>query len=309
MADNSKIEWTDATWTPIRARNRKTGKIGWHCEHATTGCEFCYAEGINKRLGTGLPFKPGHQSDVDIFLDQKMLLTPWYWKKSRRIFVCSMTDLFARFVRDDQIDKIFAIMALCHQHEFQVCTKRADRMHEYMTHPEREARWMNAVADLFETDPNTMSRCYPIMGQRAPWLPLPNVWLGVSAERQQEADERIPHLLKTPAAIRFASCEPLLGPLDLYNGDPDPRLGGHVATETYIGDWWPAGAPKGVPSNHGLDWVIVGGESGPRARPMEKVWAESLRDQCNAAEVPFFMKQMARKAPIPPDLMVREFPQ
>ncbi|MBY9051415.1 phage Gp37/Gp68 family protein, partial [Pseudomonas fluorescens] len=98
MADRSAIEWTDASWNPIRARNLITGKVGWHCEHATTGCEFCYAEGFNKRLGTGLAFKPGHRKDIEIFLDEQMLTQPLRWKKPRKIFVCSMTDLFAEFV-------------------------------------------------------------------------------------------------------------------------------------------------------------------------------------------------------------------
>jgi protein gp37 len=115
MGDRSNIEWTDASWTPIRARNLATGKIGWHCEHATTGCEFYYAEGMNKRLGTGLPFKPGHRADIEIFLDDEMLLAPLRWKKPRRIFVCSMTDAFADFVTDEWLDKIFAVMALCPQ--------------------------------------------------------------------------------------------------------------------------------------------------------------------------------------------------
>src|ERR1043166_3823667 len=131
MAANSKIEWTDASWTPIRARNLKTGKIGWHCEHVTSGCEFCYAENMNKRLGTGLSFKPGHRKDIQIFLDETMLLAPLRWKKPRMIFVCSMTDAFADFVKDEWLDKMFAVMALCPQHTFQVLTKRPERMREW----------------------------------------------------------------------------------------------------------------------------------------------------------------------------------
>lgn len=135
MADNSAIEWTDATWNPVRARNLETGKVGWHCEHATTGCEFCYAEGFNKRLGTGLAFKPGHRADIEIFLDEAMLTQPLRWKKPRRIFVGSMTDLFADFVPDEFIDRMFAVMALAPQHTFQLLTKRAARMREYLTLP------------------------------------------------------------------------------------------------------------------------------------------------------------------------------
>ena len=214
MSARSAIEWTDASWNPIRARNIKTGKIGWHCEHATTGCEFCYAEGINKRLGTGLPFKPGHRADIEIFLDEGMLLAPLRWKRPRRIFVGSMTDLFADFVTDAMLDRIFAVMALCPQHTFQVLTKRAARMREYIESikPLPNAPW-DRLTEI------AMDIGYTARGQGGNGglvkRPLPNAWLGVSCERQEEADERIPLLLQTPAAVRFISAEPLLGPVDL----------------------------------------------------------------------------------------------
>ena len=122
MGAKSAIEWTDASWSSIRARNLATDKIGWHCEHASDGCKFCYAEGINKRLGTGLAFKPGHltgpMAHLEIFLDEKMLLAPLRWKRPRMIFVCSMTDAFADFVKDEWLDRMFAVMALCPQHTF-----------------------------------------------------------------------------------------------------------------------------------------------------------------------------------------------
>lgn len=273
MADKSAIEWTDASWTPIRARNMKTGKIGWHCEHDTTGCEFCYSEAFNKRLGTGLPFKPGHRKDIELFLDETMLMQPLRWKKPRMIFVCSMTDLFADFVNDNWIDCVFAVMALCPQHTFQVLTKRAERMREYVSEivgdPQRFTKYAArgcAIARLFGRE-----REVPVR------MPLPNVWLGVSAERQQEADERIPHLLQTPAAIRFVSCEPLLGPIDLDCPDID---------------WMKYPEGNGIVGNKlKFDWIIVGGESGPGARRMDARWARSLRDQCEQADIPFFFKQ------------------
>ena len=121
MGERSKIEWTDASWTPIRARNRITGKLGWHCTHASPGCVHCYAEDMNRHVGTGLPFKPGHEKDIEVFLDETMLLTPLCWKRPRKIFVCSMTDLFADFVPDEWIDKMFAVMALTPQHTYQPC--------------------------------------------------------------------------------------------------------------------------------------------------------------------------------------------
>src|SRR3990167_320680 len=112
MGQTSKIEWTDASWTPIRARDKATGKVGWHCEHASDGCRFCYAEIMNRRLGTGHDFRRQDRDKVEIFLDKEMLLNPLRWRKPKRIFVCSMTDLFAEFVSDDMIDRMFAVMAV-----------------------------------------------------------------------------------------------------------------------------------------------------------------------------------------------------
>ena len=296
MGATSKIEWTEATWNPIRARNIRTGKVGWHCEHATTGCEHCYAEAINKRLGTGLPFKPGHlqAGDIELFLDEAMLLAPLRWKKPRKIFVGSMTDLFASFVADAWLDRIFAVMALCPQHTFQVLTKRSMRMREYLSRedlPNRlawevTAKVMNAWRPGWKSEAVDGPYRSRAIAAFAKW-PLPNLWLGVSAERQEEADERIPLLLQTPAAVRFLSAEPLLGPIDLT----------HTCMPGYS-----------TTMSANLDWVIGGGESGSNARPMHPDWARSLRDQCAAAGVPFFFKQMTKKGPIPDDLMVREFP-
>ncbi|MEK9751770.1 MAG: DUF5131 family protein [Rhodospirillaceae bacterium] len=110
MGDRSRIEWTDASWTPIRARNRATGKVGWHCEHVSEGCRNCYAERWNRPYGTGLPYKPGHRADVELFLDEQLLTQPLRWRRPRRVFVCSMTDLFADFVPDEWIDRVFAVM-------------------------------------------------------------------------------------------------------------------------------------------------------------------------------------------------------
>lgn len=307
MADNSAIEWTDATWNPIRARNLKTGKVGWHCEHATTGCEFCYAEGFNKRLGTGLTFKPGHRRDIEIFLDEEMLTQPLRWKKPRMIFVCSMTDLFADFVPVEWIDRVFAVMALAPQHTFQVLTKRAQRMRDYMTltRSKMGAETLgayeciyNAMGDLGPgglTDPYPFRKAYP---NGMPW-PLPNVWLGVSAERQEEADERIPLLLQAPAAIRFISAEPLLGPIDLNHiHEHGETLGGGYwdSWESCITgkrfDMWAGDDEDPMRSGHPkLDWVIAGGESGRNARPMHPDWARGLRDQCSSVGVPYFFKQ------------------
>lgn len=290
MSANSKIEWTDSTWNPIRARNLKTGKVGWYCEHVTPGCEHCYAESMNKRLGTGLPFKPGHRKDVELFLDEKMLLQPLHWKKPRMIFVCSMTDLFAEFVPNEWIDKIFAVMALTPQHTYQVLTKRSARMREYLTPGLPHRIGMEALAmtlDAHAGDARSLIGDGIELTGDITYLrnwPLPNVWLGVSAERQQEADERIPLLLDTPAAVRFISAEPLLGPLDLTEWIRD----GHPTQQQVDG---PLGAHYLRHGSPRIDWVIVGGESGPNARPMHPDWARSLRDQCRVAGVAFFFKQ------------------
>jgi protein gp37 len=288
MADKSAIEWTDATWTPIRARNLATGKIGWHCEHATTGCEFCYAEGFNQRLGTGLPFKPGHRKDIEIFLDEDMLLAPLRWKKPRMVFVCSMTDLFADFVTDEWRDKMFAVMALAPQHTFQVLTKRAERMRQYIDAGRLPMGEPKRFVSIEDGERKRRGDYNFILPQQV-W-PLPNLWLGVSAERQQEADERIPHLLATPAAVRFLSAEPLLGPLSiathLHDSDCDMQEHGAAGTCTCC-----------EPREVSLDWVIVGGESGRNARPMHPGWARSLRDQCEAAGVSFFFKQWGEWQP------------
>jgi protein gp37 len=287
MADKSAIEWTDATWNPIRARNLRTGKVGWHCEHATTGCEFCYAEGFNKRLGTGLPFKPGHRKDIELFLDDKMLTQPLRWKKPRMIFVCSMTDLFADFVPDEWIDRMFAVMALSPQHTFQVLTKRPERMREYFSGSPIEI--CRRVADAS----TGRGGCFTADDLWTMW-PLPNVWLGVSAERQQEADDRILWLLETPAAVRFISAEPLLGPLDLTMVQRR-----HWARTQHMNVLTGKANPslEGVAPKATLDWVIVGGESGRGARPMHPDWPRSLREQCAAADVAFFFKQFGEYAP------------
>jgi protein gp37 len=291
MGAKSSIEWTDASWTPIRARNLETGKVGWHCERITTGCGTpteggCYAEKMNLRLGTGLPFKPGHRKDIEIFLDEQMLLAPLRWKKPRMIFVCSMTDLFAEFMLDEWIDRVFAVMALCPQHTFQVLTKRAERMRDYISSPNQKRRVLAARDDV---TPGVGSGKYNAKaaldaGARLYSGPLPNVWLGVSAERQQEADERIPHLLDTPTTIRFISAEPLLGPIDLTRIQYSDEITFNVLK-----------GPNKLPFGHfdgaTLDWVIVGGESGPNSRPMHPDWARSLQKQCEAAGVEFFFKQ------------------
>ena len=311
MANRSKIEWTESTWTPIRARwfaptndGGSKERVGWHCEHVSEGCRNCYAEGINRRLGTGLDFKPGNLHRADrvgyangeskVFLDEKMLLQPLRWSRPRRIFVCSMTDLFASFVPDEIIDRVFAVMSLCPQHILQVLTKRSGRMRAYLSDPNTPGRIARICVDLWiakvvEPDDNwPVDSVGPVdlpddLVMR--FWPLPNVWLGVSAEDQATADARVPELLATPAALRFVSAEPLLGPIDFTDMDPDGKF------RPYGAHGWSAIWRNNGLGRAWLDWIIVGGESGPGARPMHPDWARSIRDQCAVAGVAFHFKQ------------------
>lgn len=259
MADGSKIEWTDATWNPV------TG-----CTKVSPGCDHCYAETFAERF-RGVP---GHhfENGFDVTLRPERLDQPLRWTKPRRIFVNSMSDLFHDDVPDEYIAHVFAVMAAAQQHTYQLLTKRHGRMRSLLSSPEfaKKAEPWRVVGDDRVPDPG--------------W-PLPNVWLGVSVENQQWADIRIPALLETPAAVRWLSAEPLLGPVDLGAcGAPDHcKAGGRCQ-----------------PVAHGIDWVVVGGESGHGARPMHPDWARALRDQCTDAGVAFLFKQWGNWAPLGP---------
>lgn len=281
----SKIEWTDATWNPI---------VG--CSIVSPGCTNCYAMRMAARLeamGT-LPHYVGMTKRVNgnavwtgkvALAPDKVLMEPLRRKKPTMYFVNSMGDLFHEDVPDEWIDRVFAAMALCPQHTFQVLTKRSARMRDYCSQPDHVGRLADLIVSM-RTD-NIPVGPLPHLHGGARWWPLANVWLGVSAERQQEADARIPDLLATPAAVRFVSAEPLLGPIDLTSLRPrhDVRLG---LLDALRGQQH---SMKGTSFRRGLDWVIVGGESGRDARPMHPDWPRSIRDQCAAAGVPFFFKQ------------------
>lgn len=272
----SKIEWTDETWNPV------TG-----CTPVSEGCANCYAKRMAKRLHgrCGYPETP-HQFDVTLHPDR--LDQPLRWKKPRTIFVCSMGDLFHEEVPFDFIDKVFAVAALCPQHTFQVLTKRPERMKEYLSDFDfRIDQITGHILDLSgavwgdaRSEQPGLQRWY----QLADPLPLPNVWLGVTAENQATADERIPLLLQCPAAVRFVSVEPLLSMIDIR-----PWLEILHRDEIDVPIPYP---DNDDPWIHPLDWVIVGGETGPGARPMDLNWARSVRDQCVAAGVPFFLKSL-----------------
>lgn len=315
MGNKSSIEWTDATWTPIRARSielQRDGsgreRIGWHCEHVSEGCRHCYAERRNVWIGTGRPFKPAERvhvttrgdtrGSVKLFVDDKLLAQPQRWRAPRDIFVCSMTDLFAEFVPDEWIDQLFAVMCEAPWHRYQVLTKRARRMRAYMTTPGRQASIHSTAHELAERG------VIRLLGEAEAAWPLPHVTLMVSAETQREADERVPELLSTPAACRGVSLEPLLAPVDLrrivlHSGgvdlaaDAPPEWQG-VKTVNIVVDALRGSRQLGIAP---LDWVIVGGESGPGARPMHPQWVRALRDQCAEAGVAFHFKQWGELAP------------
>jgi protein gp37 len=265
MSDRSKITWTDATWNPVRG-----------CTKVSAGCVNCYAERFAKRWRgiKGHPFEQG----FDVRLVPEALELPLRWRKPRRVFVNSMSDLFHEKVPDEFIHRVFAKMALAERHTFQILTKRPERMRRFFE------GWMRP--------------------------PLPNVWIGVTAEDQRAADERIPLLLRTPAAVRFVSVEPMLSAVDLsaFFGGPYIGIPGDVVHNAY---------------NFGLSWIIIGGESGPKARPFRIEWARALLAQCRAAGVPAFFKQTGAR-PVgwprpnddagrdpdqwPSELRVQEFP-
>ncbi|MDF1627014.1 MAG: phage Gp37/Gp68 family protein [Parvibaculaceae bacterium] len=309
MSDKTMIEWTDATWNPI---------VG--CSVISPGCTNCYAM---KLAGTRLKNHPTRQALTDeskagpvwngeVRFNEKELLKPLSWKRPRKIFVCAHSDLFQDAVPDEWIDKIFAIMALCPQHTFQVLTKRPERMRKYMRDELVTCRWQLAAFMHHQKEFQAGECVFGSISvdEHDEWhvpMPLPNVWLGVSVEDQTRADERIPILLATRAVKRFVSAEPLLGSLDLkFNWDHCDLCGG-----TGMLARWPKGRCdicggkgkvliNGQPNARGyrrIDWVIVGGESGKNARPMHPDWVRSLRDQCKAARVPFFMKQWGEWAP------------
>lgn len=243
MSDNTGIEWTDATWNPV------TG-----CEKVSPGCDHCYALTLAERFRGA----PGHyfEHGFDVQLRPDKLDLPLRWRRPRRIFVNSMSDLFHKDIPDEYIARVFAVMAFAPQHTFQLLTKRHARMRSLLSSPGFEMLLWAAMVDLSAARAKPDVLCIDF--EPVDW-PLPNVWLGVSVENQQWADTRIPALLATPAAVRFISAEPLLGPVA-----------------------FPA---------ESLDWVIVGGESGKGARPMHPGWARQIRYQCELVGTPFLFKQ------------------
>lgn len=309
MSYHTHIEWTDATWNPI------TG-----CSVVSAGCKHCYAMRLAgtrlrhhpSRAGLTRPTSAGPVWTGQVRFNEAWLDQPLRWKKPRRIFVCAHGDLFHESIPDEWIDRVFAVMALAPRHTFQVLTKRPERMKIYLSISARRDDWVSAgdsIADKIGlTRYVEMSHC-GAPGERvsvfSSW-PLPNVWLGTSVENQATADKRIPLLLDTPAAVRWISAEPLIGPLDLSRNGlwliQRWKSCDSLPTAPWCPDdpmkwWWAPQALRGSGQKL-IDWVIAGGESGPGARPSHPDWFRSLRVQCWAANVPFFFKQWGEWLPM-----------
>lgn len=308
------IEWTEVTWNPV------TG-----CDPVSAGCDNCYAATIAKRFAG---------TKAQVTLQPERLDQPLRWRKPRTVFLDSMFDLFHKDVPDSYIVEVFAVMALTPQHTYQVLTKRHGRMRallrtgEFWYQVGRKARHLGYAYDQAANYLGGGQNIY----DTTEWehrRHLDNVWLGVSVENQEWADTRIPALLDTPASVRFLSCEPLIGPVDLAAWMPHGRArwecqGRHrfysgAALEICpscqrVGYWCGSHVGNGRPNGQPIDWVIVGGESGPRSRPMNPDWARAVRDRCVAAGVPYFFKQWGEWAPVgfgfgafkPPERLVGE---
>ncbi len=247
MAHTSKIEWTEATWNP------------WHgCHKVSQGCKNCYMFRDKARYG----------QDPNVVVRSKTTFyDPLKWTEPRTIFTCSWSDFFIEEA-DAWRDEAFAIMALTPQHTYQVLTKRPERMLDYV---KRGPLSLFGVVDRLAYEHKIAGRMNDWQTDAPIAWPLPNVWLGVSVEDRETYQKRVPYLALTPAATRFVSMEPLLGPL------------GDLMLDGVFGDVY--------------QWAIVGGESGPDARPMHPDWTRSIRDQCTAAFVPFFFKQWGEYKP------------
>lgn len=290
MSTSSNIEWTDSTWTPVKG-----------CTRVSKGCDHCYAVGMTHRLDamskapgvpdrtrkakyaglTVLNNKGDRHFNGKVVCDEDALLQPLRWPTPRKVFVSSMSDIFHKDVPFEFLDRIFAVMALCPHLTFQVLTKRAARMEEYFASRMNEREWTDNIVHEVERLGKFNRSAFDAAIRFESDGPLKNVWLGTSVEDQEAADERIPHLLKCPAAVKFLSCEPLLGPIDLHDAFYRARNG---PTDTYKRRFsFPELA---------VSWVIVGGESGPGARPCDVAWVRSIVAQCKAAGVACFVKQL-----------------
>jgi len=306
------IEWTHhpgfkgVTWNPLVAIDKETGQRGWFCTHVSAGCVHCYAEklnveGMGGKFGTGHEYK--YQNLGKIRFEERGMDKPIRWQKPRCAFVNSMTDLFHEKVPEKIIDRTFAAMALAPAHRFLILTKRPQVMNRYLSAKETPERVAGEIPGLIDPEHQidgewAETRAHKIGRHEAP-LPPENVWIGVSAEDQSTANDRIPTLLACPGSVRFVSVEPILGPVDLTEVETKDAATGQMLGFNMLsrrkddGLYFPhAGETRA------LDWVIGGGESGPNARPPHPRWFRALRNQCLDEDVPFFFKQYGAWKPI-----------
>ena len=320
MSINSSIEWTDATWNPTRG-----------CTKIAQGCKNCYAETFAERW-RGVPGHP-YEQGFDPRLAPDQLTLPLTWKRPRRVFVDSMSDLFHESFSFEYIAAVYGVMGACPQHTFQVLTKRPRRAVEFFAWIERQRPALTAELvkrggawpDGEQSAESVLCAYHarhvlePV--DRPPFVgwPLPNVWIGTSIAEQKDADKNIPYLLQIPAAVRFLSAEPLIEPVTLTRigtladlrvcmpdrvriteADMRPHHVaamqidplGAVPTIYYQTPDHMGGFTCAVKAWRRIDWVIVGGESGPGARPCNVEWIRSIVRQCREADVPVFVKQL-----------------
>lgn len=276
MPGDTSIEWTDRSWNPT---------VG--CTRVSPGCDNCYAFKLHDQRHAAwkagrMPNAPAqyHKPFSEVQLLPDRLTVPLRWREPKKIFVDSMADLFHPAVPDDFIVRVWAVMAMAPQHTFQILTKRPQRMQRFVSERLTVQGIMNACWSVGLSPGDPIPPAELKRRLIVPRLPLPNVWLGTSVE-SQEAAFRIDYLVQSPAAVRFLSVEPMLGPLDLSAW------------------FWEEAGPEwaGMNPSPNLGWIICGGESGPRYRPLNVAWARDLRDQCIAAQAPFFFKQHGGRTP------------
>jgi protein gp37 len=275
----SSIEWTMKVWNPT------TG-----CNKVSPGCKNCYAEIMHRRLHSMHPQKYAHDFLEGAFEHEPSLEIPLKWKKPATIFVNSMSDLFHKNISDEYIAKVYAVMFLTNRHTYQILTKRPERRLELFKSDEffeYLLKYCNQYNNKFIKQTTDEFHIDDIKSL----FPFSNIWEGTSTENQEAANERIPTLLQTPAAIRWISAEPLLGPIDL----------------SIMPELCSADVTHRTKSTE-LDWVVVGGESGNKKRSFNSDWARQIRDYCEDAGVKFFMKQIDKVQEIPEDLLIREYP-
>lgn len=293
----SEISWTDAAWSPVRG-----------CTPASAGCANCWAVRTVWRLAhsphrhlaaacaplvdwdAASPKWTGH-----VRLAHESLAEPLHWRKPRRIFVAPQGDLFHPAVPYAFLDRVWATMLICSRHDtwaphtFQVLTKRADRMRDYLTDPATLGRVAVAAGGRMEDGDGW----HDAIAFDKRGLADEHIWLGVTAENRAAADERIPHLLETPAAVRWVSVEPMIGAVDITTWLEWPECTCESGPDAV--PWHGVGCPRNGRLGN-VDWVVVGGESGPGARPCDVAWVRSIVEQCKAAGTACFVKQLGAKS-------------